>query len=63
MIESRSVISPLRIDAVEVPGTGGMIGITECPGKDEFYRILPHLNATHANDRDSGVSGDATIDP
>lgn len=36
MIESRSVISPLRIDAVEVPGTGGMIGITECPGKDEF---------------------------
>ncbi len=36
MIENRSVISPLRIDAVAVPGTGGVIGITECPGKNEY---------------------------
>ncbi len=35
-MESRSVISPLKIDAVEVPGTAGLIGITECPGKNEY---------------------------
>jgi hypothetical protein len=33
---SRSVISPLRIDAVEVPGSGGLIGMTECPGKNQY---------------------------
>jgi len=34
MDTSRSVTSPLRIDAVEVPGTGGgLIGMTECPGR------------------------------
>ncbi len=42
MIESRSVISPLRIDAVDVPGTGGVIGITECPGKN----VYPGLGLT-----------------
>jgi len=31
-----SVISPLRIHAVEVPGTGGLIGMAECPGKNEY---------------------------
>lgn len=33
---NRSVVSPLRIDAVAVPGTGGLIGMTICPGKDEY---------------------------
>jgi hypothetical protein len=36
MSENRSVISPLRIDAVEVPGNGGLIGMAVCPGKDEY---------------------------
>ncbi len=36
---SRSEISPLRIDPVEVPGTGGRIGMTVCPGKDEYAGI------------------------
>jgi ADP-ribosyl-[dinitrogen reductase] hydrolase len=31
-----SFISPLRINAVEVPGTGGLIGMAECPGKNEY---------------------------
>jgi len=31
-----SVISPLRISAVEVPETGGLIGMAECPGKNEY---------------------------
>jgi ADP-ribosyl-[dinitrogen reductase] hydrolase len=31
-----SVISPLRINAVEVPGTTGLIGMAECPGKNEY---------------------------
>lgn len=35
MAQNRSIISPLRIDAVPVPGTGGSIGMTICPGKDE----------------------------
>ncbi len=35
MTSNRSIISPLRIDAVTVPGTGGLIGMTICPGKDE----------------------------
>jgi len=30
-----SVTSPLRISVVEVPGTGGLIGMAECPGKNE----------------------------
>ncbi len=42
MIESRSVISPLRIDTVDVPGTGGVIGITECPGRN----VYPGLGLT-----------------
>jgi ADP-ribosyl-[dinitrogen reductase] hydrolase len=33
---NKSIISPLRIDAVEVPATGGLIGMTVCPGKDEY---------------------------
>ena len=33
------MVSPLRIDAVEVPGTGGLIGMTVCPGKDEYAGI------------------------
>jgi ADP-ribosyl-[dinitrogen reductase] hydrolase len=33
---NRSIISPLQIDAVPVPGTGGLIGMTSCPGKDEY---------------------------
>lgn len=36
MTPNRSIISPLRIDAVAVPGTGGLIGMTICPGKDEY---------------------------
>jgi ADP-ribosyl-[dinitrogen reductase] hydrolase len=36
MTPNRSIISPLRIDAVSVPGTGGLIGMTICPGKDEY---------------------------
>jgi len=36
MDSNRSIISPLQIDAVEVPGTNGMIGMTVCPGKDEY---------------------------
>ncbi|HTP64418.1 MAG TPA: hypothetical protein VMJ66_03425 [Geobacteraceae bacterium] len=36
MTENRSVTSPLRIDTVHVPGTGGLIGLTECPGKNEY---------------------------
>jgi hypothetical protein len=36
MTENKSIISPLRIDAVTVPGTGGLIGMTICPGKDEY---------------------------
>ena len=39
MSENRSIISPLRIDAVAVPGTGGLIGMTACPGKDEYAGI------------------------
>ena len=31
-----SVISPLRISTVEVPGTGGLIGMAECPGKNDY---------------------------
>jgi len=34
--ENSSIISPLQIDAVKVPGTGGLIGMTACPGKDEY---------------------------
>jgi len=36
MSENKSIISPLRIDAVEVPSNGGLIGMTVCPGKDEY---------------------------
>jgi len=36
MDENRSIFSPLRIDAVEVPASGGLIGMTVCPGKDEY---------------------------
>jgi ADP-ribosyl-[dinitrogen reductase] hydrolase len=36
MSVNKSIISPLRIDAVEVPATGGLIGMTVCPGKDEY---------------------------
>jgi ADP-ribosyl-[dinitrogen reductase] hydrolase len=36
MADNRSIISPLRIDAVEVPGSGGLIGMAVCPGKDEY---------------------------
>jgi ADP-ribosyl-[dinitrogen reductase] hydrolase len=36
MAENRSIVSPLQIDAVEVPGSGGLIGMAVCPGKDEF---------------------------
>jgi ADP-ribosyl-[dinitrogen reductase] hydrolase len=36
MDPDNSVISPLRINAVEVPGTGGLIGMAECPGKNEY---------------------------
>jgi protein-tyrosine phosphatase len=36
---NRSVVSPLRIDAVAVPGTGGLIGMTICPGKHEYPEL------------------------
>jgi ADP-ribosyl-[dinitrogen reductase] hydrolase len=36
MDSNRSIISTLQIDSVEVPGTNGMIGMTVCPGKDEY---------------------------
>ncbi len=39
MHADRSVVSPLRIDAVAIPGTGGLIGMTGCPGKDEYAGI------------------------
>jgi len=39
MATNRRIISPLRIDAVAVPGTGGLIGMTGCPGKDEYAGI------------------------
>ena len=39
MHANSSVVSPLRIDAVAVPGTGGLIGMTGCPGKDEYAGI------------------------
>lgn len=32
MQTNRSIVSPLRIDAVAVPATGGLIGVTICPG-------------------------------
>ncbi len=35
MKDNRSILSPLRIDSVTVPGTGGLIGMTISPGKDE----------------------------
>ena len=31
-----SSTSPLRIDAVSVPGTTGLIGMTFCPGKKDL---------------------------
>ena len=37
--ENGSIISPLQIDAVEVPGTDGLIGMTVCPGKDEYSSL------------------------
>lgn len=36
MNTNRSIVSPLIIDSVPVPGTGGLIGMTICPGKDEY---------------------------
>ncbi|MDP2816487.1 MAG: hypothetical protein Q8O19_07390 [Rectinemataceae bacterium] len=30
-----SLSHPLRIDSVTVPGTGGLIGMTFCPGKKQ----------------------------
>ena len=36
MDSDNSVISALRISAVEVPVTGGLIGMAECPGKNEY---------------------------
>lgn len=33
MDPDNSVTSTLRINAVEVPGTGGLIGMAECPAK------------------------------
>jgi hypothetical protein len=36
MDTNRSIVTPLIIDAVPVPGTGGLIGVTICPGKDEY---------------------------
>jgi len=35
-LQNRSIVSPLRIDAVTVPETDGLIGMTICPGKDEY---------------------------
>jgi ADP-ribosyl-[dinitrogen reductase] hydrolase len=35
MDADNSVTSPLRISAVKVAGTGGLIGMTECPGMNE----------------------------
>lgn len=39
MTANRSILSPLRIDAVTVPGTNGVIGMTIFPGKDEYYSL------------------------
>jgi protein-tyrosine phosphatase len=36
MDSNRSIISPLQIDSVEIPGINGMIGMTVCPGKEEY---------------------------
>jgi hypothetical protein len=36
METNRSIISPLWIDAVAVPGSGGLIGMTICPCKDDY---------------------------
>jgi len=35
MASNRSIVSPLRIDAVDVPAAGGLIGIV-CPRKDIY---------------------------
>lgn len=39
-----SVNSPLRIDAVPVPATGGLIGMTFCPGKKDPYSLTGPWN-------------------
>lgn len=39
MNTNRSIISPLIIDAVPVPGIAGLIGMTICPGKVEYAGI------------------------
>jgi len=36
MMSYHSIASPLRIDVVEVPATGGLIGMIGCPGKDGY---------------------------
>jgi len=36
MYPDNSLISPLRINAVEVPGTDGLIGMAECPGRNDY---------------------------
>lgn len=44
-----SLTHPLRIDAVIVPGTGGAIGMTICPGKKQANAM------SGAHDRDLGL--------
>ncbi len=47
-----SINTPIRIDAVNVPGTNGLIGMTLCPGKK-------YTGPTGVHDRDLDVDLDA----
>jgi ADP-ribosyl-[dinitrogen reductase] hydrolase len=57
--------NPLRIDAVAVPGTDGLIGMTLCPGKKDPYAPFGawdrDLGADLQAIRDWGASAIATL--
>jgi ADP-ribosyl-[dinitrogen reductase] hydrolase len=56
MDQDDSVISPLQINAVEVPGTFGLIGMSLCPGKNEYTGLgIPAGPWRRDLDRDLGV--------
>jgi hypothetical protein len=40
-----SIIPPLQIDALPVPGTGGLLGMTICPGKKRRKGQVPTINS------------------
>jgi len=56
MDADNGVTSPLRISAVEIPGTGGLIGMAECPGKNEHPGLgIPVVPWRRDLDRDLRV--------